>query len=530
MIIQIYRAGVAVHSIDTTDSSYANRNLMGEETAYLEFYTINPVNLQMGDYATVLGHTYFIHDPVVPVRDKSRLKYQLTLYGTQYELEKVTFFILDTTGVDYTAKTTWNCTPFEFLNQLVVNMKRVQPLVDWRAGECQTANAKDLELHDTDCLETLRTAAELWSCDYYVDEFTVNFKKIEVSAAPLYLEVGHNKGLRGITVNKSGNSKVITRLYPYGSAVNMPNGQRLSIPPVDAAGSTIIADAIMNFDEIFPRIECVVDQVSVSFGYTFVKVNPALTFSVADYLVLGTTPTIVFLTGQLEGLEFHFVAQPDNQYFRLEPLTITGGVVVPGPAGYNPARGDEFAIRNINMPTLYVTAAKAELHAAAVAALAVLSKQKLKLNVDTDDLYFDRNNTNLYLGQTINIKSSIVPFLAPGVSVNVLGYKNYVNKPHHYDSLVVGDVYYTRAFGTVVQVVRNETIYKSTIAGGDKYYRHVQAEASAEWDVMHMLDKRPAVTVTDEYGKQTEAVVTYLAPNHLKINFSVPRTGYAECN
>jgi hypothetical protein len=48
--------------------------------------------------------------------------------------------------------------------------------------------------------------------------------------------------------------------------------------------------------------------------------------------------------------------------------------------------------------------------------------------------------------------------------------------------------------------------------------------------VLHNLGKNPAVTVTDNSGKQREAVVTYQTLKRLKINFSTPVTGVAECN
>lgn len=526
MNVIIYRKGTAVVTVKITDNSYVNHNLMGDETAYIEFFATSPVALQMGDYCTLLNHTYFVRDAVIPVRDGMRLKYQLTLYGTQYELEKAKYFILDSTGFDQTAKTTWNCTPLQLLQQMVVNLKRVQPTVDWGVGECISANAKDVELADNNCLEILQNAAEAWECDYYVNEYLISLKKIVPGEYPLNLEVGFNKGLRQITVNKSGDSSVITRLYAYGAETNMPSGQVLSIPVINDSEAVEVVEGIKHFD-IFPEVSAIITDIVHMTGES-IKTAP-LGFQIGDYLIPGTNPRMTFKSGQLKGLEFDFNWHYDNT-FEVIPYT-SNGVTIPGASGYNYAIGDEFVIWNITMPPAYVNAAKAELQEAAEAYLAQVSRQKLKLNITTDDIYFARNtNKYLYPGQTLNIKTSIVPFLASGVAVNVIGFKNYITQPHRYESVIVGDVYYSRPFGTVIQVNRNEQIFKNTIAGGDKYYRHTQVLASAEWIVNHDMGKHPAVTITDDSGKQIDAVITYTSNTSLTVNFSAARTGYAECN
>jgi hypothetical protein len=501
---------------------------MGDQTAYVEFLSIVPLDIHSGDYMYLRNHTYFVRDAVIPTLDVSRLKYSLTLYGTQNELEKAKYFILDTTGLGQVSKTTWNCTPLEFLTQMVVNLKRIQPDVDWHVGVCIAASAEDIELNDNDCLEMMKEAADVFKCDYYIDEFKLNLYKIEPGIYPVNLEVGIGEGLCEITANKSGDSKVITRLYPFGATTNMANGQRLSIPAVDAPGAIEVIEEIHNFEDIYPRIECVIESIVHMGENNMIRTAP-IGFSISDYLIYGSMPMITFLTGELMGYEFVMGWQYDY-IFTIEPLEITGGVFIPGPTGYNFHVGDEFVIWNINMPPASVAAAQAQLQSAAVSYLEQYGKQKVKLNVLTDDLYFARSGQALYLGQTLNVKNINVPFLVEGVTVNVIGYKNYINQPYRYESLVVGDVYYTRPFGTVVQISRTENVFKSEISGGDKYYRHIQLEASAEWDVYHNLDKRPSVTVTNNEGKQVEAVVTYLAPNHVKINFSAARTGYAECN
>lgn len=65
---------------------------------------------------------------------------------------------------------------------------------------------------------------------------------------------------------------------------------------------------------------------------------------------------------------------------------------------------------------------------------------------------------------------------------------------------------------------------------GDKNYRHVQGSSSADWHVVHNLDKRVSVTVVDSGGTKVEGDVIYLNDNEVRILFNAPFSGEAFCN
>jgi len=482
-----------------------------------------------GDSTTLLGRTYFIKEAVIPIQDVSRLLYRLTLYSTQYELEKAVYFISDSTGTDQTADTVYNCTPLELLTQLVANLNRVQPGIIWQVGNCLTAEAKDVTLSNNNCLEVLQNAASLWETDYLVDEYIIHLRKTPVSNTPLPLAVGINSGLRSITANKSGDSDIITRLYPYGSNQNSETGQRLSIPPVDATGASEAIEAVKYFDEIYPRITRTINSFVNMSGEELIVCDP-LGFVISDYLLTGS-PMITFLSGELKGLEFEFGWQYDYLIL-LTGYEISPGVPVPGSTGYNMAVGDEFVIWNIKMPPAYVAAAELALYNAAIDYLNTASVQKIKLNVDPDIKYFKTTGESLAPGQTLRLTAAFIPGMTGGLDVSVLGFKQFINEPWRYDNLVVGDVYFTKPFARVInQVINNITNLKNVVVGGgDSYYRHQQVSPAAEWLVIHNLNKYPSVTVTGNSGIEKVGVITYLSPTRLKINFTVPVNGYAECN
>lgn len=535
MNVTFYRPnGATASTVKLTDNSYVSRSVMGECIAYVEFLTVDAVGLQSGDRCILLGDTYFVRDQVIPVRDVNRLKYQLTLYGTVNELEKAIYFISDSTGVDNTAKTSWDCTPQEFLDQLIVNLKRIQPGAAWAAGSCLEAEAKTLDFNYNNCLEALQAAAELFETHWSVSEFTVSLNKID-SSTVIPLEVGKDKGLRNIAANKSGDSKVITRLYAYGSSFNNPLGLPLMIPPVDYPWANQIIEGVKEFDDIFPQVVIEITNMVELIGpppnvYPW-ELWPDFRFSLNDYLITGVNPRITFLTGELSGHTFNFLYLPLQGDYVILYKTLPDGTVIPGPSGYNPAVGDTFEISGIEMPLDFVEEAQARLLAAAEAYLEA-SQLKLKLNLTTDDLYFERNSISIPLGVKVSVTSDIILNLV-AVDTEVLGYKRYITRPYKYDSLVVGDVAVSSPFSNRVEKIVERTILKQTTVEtgvSDKSYVHTQVTPSAEWTVRHNLDKLPSVMVTNGSAIVRDAQVTYLNKNTVRINLSEPGTGFVYCN
>lgn len=522
-------------TVNITDSSYVNLNIMGDQTAMVEFYSTWPTSIQRGDRVTLLGAHYFVKDTPMPVRELNRYKYQLTLNGTQYELEKAIYFISDSTGIDNTTKGAYTCTPAEFLAQLIVNLKRLQPSVNWIAGDALSADAKTVELNDNNCLDALKSAAEIFDTHWRVEGHRVSLDAISSASRPFTLEVGKGKGLRDITANKSNDSQVVTRLFPYGSDKNSPLGQRLTIPPVDQYGADELIEGVHVFDDIFPEIRLTVTAIMHSGQYNYVLRTADPGFDLDDYIQPGVTPQITFLTGELSGMTFDILwedYQGQNVYI-LIPYTLPGNITVPGSQGYEPAVGDIFELWNITMPDVFIEAAESDLYAAAMEWLAD-HQEKVKLNVATDDNYFKANGIEVPLYSRVRLISDNIPGLySPGRLCEVLGFKRRINKPWIYDTLTVGDVVLKPGLPPAIVNVIQQTVYKNTIineGGTDATYQHVQLHALTEWTVRHNLNKYPSVSVTDASGAEIEGVVTWLTPNTLKINFSVAVAGKATCN
>ena len=76
----------------------------------------------------------------------------------------------------------------------------------------------------------------------------------------------------------------------------------------------------------------------------------------------------------------------------------------------------------------------------------------------------------------------------------------------------------------------NEAIRKIELSTTDKTYVHNQMTASEVWEIPHLLDKYPSVTVTDSAGDEVIGDVHYIDKNTLTVSFSAKFSGMAYCN
>ncbi|MDC6350691.1 hypothetical protein PP178_03940 [Zeaxanthinibacter sp. PT1] len=65
---------------------------------------------------------------------------------------------------------------------------------------------------------------------------------------------------------------------------------------------------------------------------------------------------------------------------------------------------------------------------------------------------------------------------------------------------------------------------------GDKNHRHYQGTPSDTWTIVHNLNKRPSVFVTDSAGTVCVGDINYIDLNQLTISFNGAFSGYAELN
>lgn len=71
---------------------------------------------------------------------------------------------------------------------------------------------------------------------------------------------------------------------------------------------------------------------------------------------------------------------------------------------------------------------------------------------------------------------------------------------------------------------------ENALRGADKHFTYVQTTASSKWEVVHNLNKLPAVTVIDSAGTIVEGQVQHLSLNKVIISFSAAFSGKAYFN
>ncbi len=68
------------------------------------------------------------------------------------------------------------------------------------------------------------------------------------------------------------------------------------------------------------------------------------------------------------------------------------------------------------------------------------------------------------------------------------------------------------------------------ISLGDKHYTAQVSTPNVLWVVIHNLGKLPAVSITNNSGKQIEAEVIYDNANQCSIRFNSPTSGFIHLN
>lgn len=67
-------------------------------------------------------------------------------------------------------------------------------------------------------------------------------------------------------------------------------------------------------------------------------------------------------------------------------------------------------------------------------------------------------------------------------------------------------------------------------ANKDKYFVFEQAISNQTWDIVHNLNKKPSVTVVDEYDRIVVPDVQYIDDNHIIVSFNFAFKGWAYLN
>lgn len=80
------------------------------------------------------------------------------------------------------------------------------------------------------------------------------------------------------------------------------------------------------------------------------------------------------------------------------------------------------------------------------------------------------------------------------------------------------------------QSANSVTVSLTAVGSGDSHFTHTQTTASDQWDIVHSLNKHPAVSVIDSNGYEVFGEVHYMSANRVILEFTSPFSGKAFFN
>lgn len=391
MQLDIYRSGSINLVVKPDENSMITKKIMEGERATINFTASEYVDLLVGDYITVSGVRYNLNiQPSIKKMSRHRFAYECVFENVFYDLRKVAFLSGTETDFYLTGDASF------FLSAIVTNMNRAGS--GWTSGTAIESEVKTLQFTNENCLAAMQAIASEFETEFHVTEGKVIHLSYQETEGPA-IAYGFNKGARDITRKPIDNENIITRLFAAGSERNIPAdyrdySTRLQLPA--SVGHNYLENNVATYgviesskfwDDIYPHRTGTITNIVGGNIRSFI--DTGIDFDLSDHLL--TSPAVVhFNTGLLAGYEFDISAW-DNA---TKQITINlndqeKDIVLPNDTS-KPAVGDEYVILNITMPSSYVTAAEAELQAAATDWLEKYSQPRRQYTITPDELYVSR--------------------------------------------------------------------------------------------------------------------------------------------
>ena len=457
--MEIKRNNTLVADVWVQNTSYVNEEIMGDHTLSLDFLTLNPVDLEIGDEVEFEGTSYTIrHKEKVTKRQTSRgWEYNAVFYASQYNLQDVTFFLLGQpefmkNGDYYTGTAT------EWLALIVKNMNREDS--GWTVGSCIESEWITLSFKDKQCSEVLDDLCGQLDTEYSISGKTISLGRVEYPSNGLKLGQGQGMGFTELSLESSDQERPVTVIYPYGGDRNLPEGygsDYLLLPD----GATSLEKNVekygrctrkVQFDGVYPRGEFEVTSVIDEFTFTATGID----FDIAACLIPDQEVTVSFQSGALAGYDLA-IAEDDGWDYTTKRIKVLqneeeNALKVPG--DIHIAVGDRFTLFNLRMPQSYVTKAEEELRQKAEAWLSKKCEKLVRLRGKCDDILFRQNKIHVACGQMVMIVDERLGIEREIRCTKVKRYVENEERPYRYE-ITLSDYLDTNGFKDFVKEVEN---------------------------------------------------------------------------
>ena len=424
--MNILRSSVTIAAINPLASSQYSKAVMGEETVTLAWEMPVYVNLLIGDYITYRGVKFTLNRLPVPKKiATNRWSYTATFQAPVYELAKTGYLLFDNTPTPAQGEFSLTGTPLDFITLLVANLNRVAGSTLWFVGDVVTGDYKALTFSGENCFDVLSRLATEYDTEYHVSGNTIHLVE-KMRASSLQLQYGST--LYDIERVNIDSANIITRLYPFGSDKNIASTYRdgskrlLITPPLGGGGAYLEANTNLygviegskTFDDIYPRLHIpspqgegaggeVAGTITAIGADIFTFTDSALDFNINSQLIPGTPAKVRFLTGACAGYDLEIASYNNTtQTFRVIKNVDDKDFEIPN-ADIYPDEGDTYVLLDIIMPDAYVTAAEAELLAAATDYLEKNSHPSVTYRGNFSSLYAKVNDPDIQCGDLVQI-------------------------------------------------------------------------------------------------------------------------------
>lgn len=222
-----------------------DHTLMSTDTVKISFKSTESVSFQIGDKIQIVNDVYTIRTANSrEIVSENLFLYELTFYGSIYDLLKSQYRDTDATGVSYNSSFDLTYSLKDFVKVVINNVNRDYP-GKWQFDEanCPETDPLLMSFSKQNCLNALQTICKEFKHDFFITESngirTIhignNGNIITPPGGKSHFEWGEGNGLYRLKEKSVDDKSIISRLWVEGGTDNIKSNyrnysQRLQLP------------------------------------------------------------------------------------------------------------------------------------------------------------------------------------------------------------------------------------------------------------------------------------------------------------
>lgn len=341
------------------------------------------------------------------------------------------------------ARFTFNTSGQAYLNIHRLQFNTAHPL-QLQYGQYKGIREDLKRTHDDDNFRISRLIVQGTDRNIVATEYGSRYLLLPKNQELEYLGVTYKTSADGyeITIKDNSNDNGNEDVYSNDEIYPTWIGEVTSIETEDSSSSVFSMhnEDVLSRGTSMPPATAKPERFQI---YTISDNNIPDNLNFEDYIIPGTTMTIIFQSGMLTGQEFDVKYTHIGRSFKIVPKNIEGtGLLIPNTeGGFVPKVGDKFAVFNIIMPKEYIcnntdkTGASWDLFRKAVETFEEKNRNAFKYNLEIDD-QFVRNNLHLTndrfsVGNMVRFEDKQLTN-GQALTIRMVGVQKYINDKYKY--------------------------------------------------------------------------------------------------